>query len=84
MSSSPEPGTDSVILLQGRSVPTREEYLARVATDTEAIGKLYDEVVALREILKNFARGDFSARITQRGAIWGHLKSLQANLQHLT
>ena len=101
MSSSSEPGTDSIVqggdsviiqstdfvinkLLQGRSVPSREEYLSIVGTNTEIAEKLYDDVVALRETLKCFARGDFSVQIARRGATWGHLKSLQANLQHLT
>ena len=79
-------GTDFIInkLLQERSVLSQEEYLSIVGTNTEIAKKLYDEVIALRETLRYFARGDFSTQITRRGATWGHLKALQANLQHLT
>ena len=71
-------------LLTDRSVPSKEEVLSGEGTNVEAIGKLYDEVLAIRETLKNFSKGNFDIELAGRGAVWGHLKALQANLQHLT
>ena len=85
MSSVPE--HDSAIihkLLTDRSVPAKKECLAVPHSSTEATDKLYDEVLAIRETLKSFAKGEFDIELTGRGVVWGHLKALQANLKHLT
>jgi len=81
------PKQDTLIiqkLLKDRSVPSKEEYLSRENSNVEAISKLYDEVLAIRETLKSFSKGEFDIELTGRGTVWGHLKALQANLQHLT
>ena len=52
--------------------------------NAEAVKQLYDDVLAIRETLGRFAKGDFDIPITGRGTVWGHLKALQANLKHLT
>ena len=70
-------------LLMDRSVPPKEECLAGDHSDDETIGKLYDSVLAIRETLKSFSKGNFDVQLTERGVIWGHLKALQANFQHL-
>ena len=70
-------------LLTDRSVPLKEEHLAGEGSDVIAARQLYDEVLAIRETLKQFANGELDAQITGRGAVWGHLKTLQANLLHL-
>ena len=83
-----EPGHDTALvikkLLADRSVPAKEECLAADGNSLETVEQIYDEVLAFREILKSFSKGDFSVQITNRGAIWGYLKTLQANLLHLT
>ena len=71
-------------LLTDRSVPPKDEHLSGVESGHEAISKLYDDILAIRETLFSFARGDFDIQLAGRGAIWGHLKALQANLKHLT
>ena len=84
MSSSPE--HDSIIihkLLTDRSVPAKEDCLAKEHPNVESVEKLYDDILAIRETLSRFAKGDFDAPLTGRGAVWGHLKALQANLKHL-
>ena len=70
-------------LLTDRSVPPKEERLAGEDSSIIAVSKLYDEVLSIRETLKNFSKGDFDAQITGHGTVWGHLKALQANLLHL-
>jgi len=85
MSSAPEQETKIIHkLLTDRSIPSKEEYLSGDGRDLEAVSKLYDEVLSIRETLQSFSKGDFDITITGRGAVWGHLKALQANLQHLT
>jgi len=44
---------------------------------------LRDQLIALRDILDAFSRGDFSPEIRVRGIMAGRLKTLQANLLHL-
>jgi diguanylate cyclase (GGDEF)-like protein len=39
--------------------------------------------VALRELMANFSRGNVDVPITQRGFIFGTMKALQANLEHM-
>jgi signal transduction histidine kinase/ActR/RegA family two-component response regulator len=70
-------------LLVDRSVPTKEEYLSEEHPNIGAVAKLYDDVLAIRETLAHFAKGEFDIPLAGRGAVWGHLKALQANLKHL-
>ena len=70
-------------LLTDRSVPVKDEYLVGEESGILAARQLYDEVLSIRETLKQFAQGELDAPITGRGAVWGHLKALQANLLHL-
>ena len=70
-------------LLTDRSVPSKEDHLSGVHPNSEAVSELYDEVISIRKVLKNFSEGDFNMQITKRGIVWGYLKTLQANLQHL-
>ena len=44
---------------------------------------IHAQIITLRKLLDNYARGDFSAEIDMRGAVAGLLKSLQANTRHL-
>ena len=77
---------DTVIfqkLLADRSVPAKEEYLSEKIPNAAAVAKLYDDILAIRETLGSFAKGDFDVPLTGRGVVWGHLKALQANLKHL-
>ena len=77
---------DSIIihkLLTDRSVPVKEVCLPKERPNIEAVEKLYDDVLAIRETLRCFARGEFDIELKGRGAIWGYLKALQANLNHL-
>ena len=71
-------------LLTHRPVPSKEEYLSEENPHAEVIGKLYDEVLTVRETLKNFSQGNFNVQIAGRGIVTGYLKALQAHLRHLT
>lgn len=51
--------------------------------DVDGERGLRDHLIALRDILDAFSRGDFSANIRLRGVMAGRLKALQANLLHL-
>ena len=70
-------------LLADRSVPAKNEYLSGEHPNIEALRKLYDDILSIRETLKRFSKGDFSEQIASRGTVWGYLKALQANLHHL-
>jgi signal transduction histidine kinase len=65
-----------------RTAPVIDEQHADDSNKSE-IHQIFTELSAIRETLKSFAKGDFHVQITRRGAVWGYLKSLQANLQHL-
>lgn len=72
-------------LLNDRSVPSLSEILPHESdTNREDIQALYKEVKAIRETLQDFAGGNFDKEICVRGAVGGYLKTLQANLKHLT
>lgn len=45
---------------------------------------VYHDLLVIRGILEQFARGNFDNDIMIRGAVAGYLKTLQANLRHLT
>ena len=87
----PEFDTGIIIqkLLKDRSVPAKEEVLPtgevqpEAGMSVEVADKLYDEVLAFRETLKSFSKGEFNIELPNRGAIWGFLKTLQANMLHL-
>ncbi|MDR3182851.1 MAG: diguanylate cyclase [Planctomycetaceae bacterium] len=49
----------------------------------EAAG-LFDDLTAIREVLSKFAKGDLDGSISVQGACASCLKTLQANLRHLT
>ena len=70
-------------LLTDRSVPSKEEHLLGEEHGLESMSMLYDEVFSIRETLKSFSKGNFDIQLTGKGAVWGHLKALQANLKHL-
>ncbi|MDR2757595.1 MAG: diguanylate cyclase [Planctomycetaceae bacterium] len=67
-------------ILSGRSISSFEE-IHFENTEIESICK---ELITIRELLVKFSNGDLDDNITIRGAIAGCLKTLQANLRHLT
>ena len=67
-------------LLQDKKIPKLEKELA----DNPLLAEIHDELETIRKLLKAFSCGNFSSDITVRGKIPGCLKSLQANLRHLT
>ena len=46
--------------------------------------RLYDYIIALRELTTALGKGDLKKTVTEKGYILANLKALQANLQHLT
>jgi diguanylate cyclase (GGDEF)-like protein len=52
--------------------------------DIESLHTLYTNLVSLREFLNSASNGDLSKQIAFRGYIAGTLKTLQANLRHMT
>ena len=53
------------------------------ADDDAEFRNLYSELLTIREILHEFAGGNFDSQVALRGAVAGYLKTLQANLRHL-
>lgn len=75
--------TDLTILrqvLNNRTVPSLDE---NGSTNEESV-TFYTELVAVRDIVRGFAGGRLDQDIYLRGAVAGYLKTLQANLRHLT
>ncbi|MDR0705401.1 MAG: diguanylate cyclase [Planctomycetaceae bacterium] len=76
--------TDSITILRqilsGRSIPVLSEQLF----ENQEIETICQELITIRELLLKFSSGDLDDNITIRGAIAGCLKTLQANLRHLT
>jgi signal transduction histidine kinase len=71
-------------LLVGRSaVPFAEAFPEAEAMSNTDLELMYSDILAIREILRLFAGGDFDVDIKIRGAVAGYLKTLQANLRHL-
>jgi diguanylate cyclase (GGDEF)-like protein len=52
--------------------------------ESEGLRELYEELLSLRKILYAASTGDLTKAVTFRGFLAGTLKSLQANLKHLT
>ncbi len=50
----------------------------------ESVRTLYDDLISLRKILFAASRGDLSKNISLQGYLGGTLKTLQANMKHLT
>ena len=53
-------------------------------SEDEAFVGFHEKMVALRETMLSFARGNLSTQITQKGVIGGSCKALQSNLRHIT
>jgi diguanylate cyclase (GGDEF)-like protein len=58
------------------------EIMPEFAED-EAFCKTHEIFIALRELLVNFSRGNVRTPITNRGFVFGTIKALQANLEHM-
>ena len=72
-------------LLTDRSVtPLETIRMIEECPQSENFDTLYSEITMIRDILHQFANGDFGVEIKMRGTIAGYLKTLQANLRHLT
>lgn len=54
------------------------------AADSEALQKIHEYLIELRQILTSFAKGELAQDIILRGVVAGRLKALQANILHLT
>jgi len=66
-------------ILTGRSIPAAPESFEN--DDTLA---LFNELVFIRSVLTQFSRGNFDYEVTGRNVLAATLKTLQANLRHLT
>jgi diguanylate cyclase (GGDEF)-like protein len=51
--------------------------------DDEDFCKTHEIFIALRELLVDFSRGNVRTPITKRGFVFGTIKALQANLEHM-
>jgi diguanylate cyclase (GGDEF)-like protein len=51
--------------------------------DDEDFCATHNIFIALRELMVNFSRGNVGVPITQRGFVFGSIKALQANLEHM-
>jgi PAS domain S-box-containing protein len=69
-------------ILTDRSVPSLESDNPLI--EAADVKQTFDDLVAIREILKQFSGGNFDLPITVRGVFAGYLKTLQANLRHLS
>ncbi|MDR2117354.1 MAG: hypothetical protein LBP87_13335, partial [Planctomycetaceae bacterium] len=67
-------------ILSGRSIPSLEG----IPFESAEIEAICRELATIRELLLRFSNGNLDDNITIRGAIAGCLKTLQANLRHLT
>lgn len=87
MSTDAQPRADALLaylrkLIDDPAVPELPPELAGLSFAADMEG-LRDHIIALRDILEAFSRGDFSPEIRVRGSMAGRLKTLQANLLHL-
>ena len=73
----------SKFLLDTMTVARPSKIPERFAS-VDSLQTLYDHLIALREILYAASNGDMSTRIAFKGFIGGALKTLQANLKHMT
>jgi methyl-accepting chemotaxis protein len=73
----------SKFLLDTMTVARPSKVPERFAS-VDSLQTLYDHLIALREILYAASNGDMSTRIAFKGFIGGALKTLQANLKHMT
>ncbi|MCL2742948.1 MAG: ATP-binding protein [Planctomycetaceae bacterium] len=69
-------------ILTDRSVPAVDA-TAPLNENSDA-KRTYDDLVAIRDILKQFSEGNFDSPVLVRGILAGYLKTLQANLRHIT
>ena len=66
-------------VLTARNIPD-----APVSLDGGYVPVLFNDLVAIRETLTQYSRGNFDAEVPGRHAFAAALKTLQANLRHLT
>ena len=66
-------------VLAARSIPD-----APASFDNDDMSTLFNDLVAIRNVLMHFSRGNFDADLTGRNVFIATLKTLQANLRHLT
>ncbi|MDR3110450.1 MAG: response regulator [Planctomycetaceae bacterium] len=75
-------------VLAGRSVPAPPEMPESTDEESAAAIKaylqLFSDLAQIRELMKQFANGDFDGSISIRGSVAGYLKTLQAHLRHLS
>ena len=67
-------------LLSSRIIPELQGEDAK----NPLLKKIHDDIKAIRETCTAFSAGNFDGAITTRGVIPGCLKSIQANLRHLS
>ncbi|MDR0338149.1 MAG: diguanylate cyclase [Planctomycetaceae bacterium] len=67
-------------ILSGRSIPIAET----THLENVEFAAICRELITIRELLLKFSNGNLDDSVTIRGAIAGCLKTLQANLRHLT
>ncbi|MCL2639526.1 MAG: sensor domain-containing diguanylate cyclase [Phycisphaerales bacterium] len=65
--------------MTARSIPTAPE-----SFDNDDTSVLFNDLVAIRNVLLQFSRGDFDSDLSGRNVFVAALKALQANLRHLT
>lgn len=77
-------GADAVVShLRKLLLTPRPPELPPELAGVDGLRELHDYLLVVRQSLANYAKGDFSAEIQQRGYVAGAMKSLQANIRHL-
>jgi diguanylate cyclase (GGDEF)-like protein/PAS domain S-box-containing protein len=80
----PDPKNLAALLRQALHDKKPPELLPSDCAEQDEFQVLYNELIELRHFIMSVATGDLSGRIAFKGYTAGALKTLQANLKHLT
>lgn len=61
-----------------------DKTVEEIISDDPDLQKLYDHILAIRELSLTLGKGNLECNVTERGFLLSNMKALQANLRHLT
>jgi len=61
-----------------------DELTEQAFSDDPEFRKLYDQILAIRELSYTLSKGNLENQINEKGFVLSNMKALQANLRHLT
>jgi len=64
--------------------PPDEELIEQTFSDHPEFRRLYEQIMAIRELSFALGEGNIENQTTERGFVLSNMKALQANLRHLT